>query len=442
RGDTAALPKFSFPRTADVERASLEHPASLAIRRPPPETSGNTSDAPEYMPSDPRMSGTATQDTNNTHAKTQLKTASYVPYARFHQRDLQILTLNSKPVKSDSTPMRSTTKPSSSARPPHANGLAHIQSSELNSVLMSGYQAQRKRRIPNALQPGRQASPSTEVSSDTKPPAPSDYDLIPAPLRITRAKLEGTIKPVIDTQVQSGSDSPTEDSRSTASSTVVSPSPSILPTTPSDDKFPSSTIDSTSTAPLALSTPPNPSDTVPRPISDSVLPPGTSPLNRKPGHERLRKHTRSRSWNHERVQPARLSAPLPPTPYDMAIDVGLRGAEDRAIRDSNGSTMTIPRRPLGDVAFRPAAARTSGAWGPDDVGAGDTGVGGDEVRRTWVVVPPASPGNVAQAVKTPAQWLKGFTPKTFDEMNVLQRGETRVMQKVARKVGRALRRNA
>ncbi|KAL1648872.1 hypothetical protein SLS58_002052 [Diplodia intermedia] len=366
----------------------------------------------------------------------QLKTASYVPYARFHQRDLQILTLNSKPVKSNSTPMRSTTEPSSSASPPHATGLAHIQSSELNSVLMSGYQAQRKRRIPNALQPGRQGSPSTEVSSDTMPPAPSDYDLIPAPLRITRAKLEGTIKPIIDTQVQSGSDSPTEDSRSTASSTAVSPSPSTPPSTSTTDKFPSPTTHPTPTAPLAPSIPPSPSDNAPRPTSDSVLPPGTSPLlSRKPGQPRLRKHARSRSWNPEGgVQAARLSAPLPPTPYDMAIDVGLLGAEDhhrggRAIRDSNGGDITIPRRPLGDRAFRPAAARASGAWGPDDVGAGDTGFGGDQA-------------DFAQAVKTPVQWLKGFTPKTFDEMGVQQRGETRVMQKVARKVGRALRRNA
>lgn len=432
-----------------VEVPEAERPAPLAVRKLPSRTVDNAGDispisepdSMNYIPWDPRMSVSSLDTTTSrlTHDSTDsshIETASYVPYARFQQRDVQVLSVNSSPV---------------STRSAHTVGPAQMQNNELDSVLLMGYAAQRRRRIPNALRPG--AEPLSRSSSNEKPDEeeeikePEPEPTVPEAVRIAQAMLEGEISPI----ATSAADDSSEQSPS-RSSAPPSSSSSLLPT-------------------ITL-THPSVKDTTTRPRSDhpALL------LRHKRSHPRLREQpkteNRPQTWTSPSTRRRRLNGPLPPTPYEMAIELGLLGDEDRprpstpttpasaassrlssgrytstmttasssnrnrssagnsvGSRSSDGSVITIPRRPLGHRDFRPAATRVSGAWGPDDVGTGETGVGGDEVRLTWVDAP-ASPGSASGSgssttVRSPQQWLEQFRPLSFDELNVgfLKEGE-------------------
>ncbi|KAF9634109.1 hypothetical protein BFW01_g5004 [Lasiodiplodia theobromae] len=407
----------SKPLAEEVPEAEL--PAPLAIRKIHSRTVDNAADMSlisepdsmnNYIPWDPRMSVTSLDSTDISH----IETVTYVPYARFQQRDVQV-------IGGDSSPVGST-------RSACTVGPAQMQNSELDSVLLMGYAAQRRRRIPNALRPG--AEPLSPSSSDEKPEDEEvkepEEPTIPEAVRIAQAMLEGEIPPIATAADDN------EASRSSASSSSSSSLPTITITHPSVKEA--------------------------RTRSDFTT------LRHKRSNPRLREQSKPRpqTWTSNSTRLRRLNGPLPPTPYDMAVSLGLLGDEDHhrptdqdstpatpttvasassrissgrystattasasstrsagngvGNRSSDGSVITIPRRPLGHRDFRPVASRVSGAWGPDDVGTGATGVGGDEVRLAWVDAPDqASPGG---SVRSPAQWLEQFRPLSFDELNV------------------------
>lgn len=414
-----------------VEVPEAERPAPLAVRKIPSRTVDNAGDISpisepdsiNYIPWDPRMSVTSLDTTTSREStdSAHIETASYVPYARFQRRDVQVLGGDSSPV---------------STRSARTVGPAQMQNSELDSVLLMGYAAQRRRQIPNALRPG--AEPLSPSSIDEKPEEEEEEDkepeepTIPEAVRIAQAMLEGEIPPIAT--------SAADDNESSRSS--ISSLPTIILTHPSTKQT-----------------------TTTRPRSDhpALL------LRHKRSNPRLRDpKNRPQTWTSNSTRLRRLNGPLPPTPYEMAIELGLLGEEDPrpsdqddcsspatpatpatvasdcsrissgrystmttssnrsgnsvGSRSSDGSIITIPRRPLGHRDFRPVASRISGAWGPDDVGTGETGVGGDEVRLTWVDAP-ASPGSAGGSgsgtrVRTPQQWLEQFRPLSFDELNV------------------------
>ncbi|KAF4544547.1 uncharacterized protein LTHEOB_6117 [Lasiodiplodia theobromae] len=400
----------SKPLAEEVPEA--ERPAPLAIRKINSRTVDNAADISpisepdsmnNYIPWDPRI-------TDSAH----IETATYVPYARFQQRDVQVIGGDSSPV--------------SSTRSARTVGPAQMQNSELDSVLLMGYAAQRRRRIPNALRPGTQ--PLSPSSIDEKPEEEEEEEeevkepeepTIPEAVRIAQAMLEGEIPP-ITTAADDDSEQPPSRSSAPSLPTITITHPSVKDTT--------------------------------RPRTDhpALL------LRHKRSNPRLREQSKNRpqTWTSNSTRLRRLNGPLPPTPYDMAVSLGLLGEEDHhrptdqdstpatpttvasassrissgrystasgassrsgngiGNRSSDGSVITIPRRPLGHRDFRPVASRVSGAWGPDDVGSGDTGVGGDEVRLAWV----DAPASAGTTVRSPQQWLEQFRPLSFDELNV------------------------
>ncbi|KAK0610304.1 hypothetical protein DIS24_g12068 [Lasiodiplodia hormozganensis] len=413
----------SKPLAEEVPEA--EWPAPLAVRKIHSRTVDNAADISpisepdsmnNYIPWDSRMSVTSLDTTTSLLTRdstdsAHIETASYVPYARFQQRDVQVIGGDSSPV--------------SSTRSARTVGPAQMQNSELDSVLLMGYAAQRRRRIPNALRPG--AEPLSPSSVDEKPEEEEEVKeaepTIPEAVRIAQAMLEGEIPPIATAEDNN------EPSRSSASS-------------------------SSSSLPTITITHPSTKQTRPRSDHPALL------LRHKRSNPRLREHSKNRpqTWTSNSTRLKRLNGPLPPTPYDMAISLGLLGDEDHhpprptseecgspatpatpasarssgrystasatssrsagngvGNRSSDGSVITVPRRPLGHRDFRPVASRVSGAWGPDDVGTGETGVGGDEVRLAWVDAP-ASAGTTM--VRSPAQWLEQFRPLSFDELNV------------------------
>ncbi|GME49232.1 hypothetical protein NpNSSI1_00002402 [Neofusicoccum parvum] len=128
----------------------------------------------------------------------------------------------------------------------------------------------------------------------------------------------------------------------------------------------------------------------------SASPTTPSPLRRIAPQPRLR--ARPRSDGIALSRRTRLGQPLPPTPWEMSVSL----MDERRRRQPAGTT--VPRRPLGLVEARPAAAgaRWSVPFGPDDafadggwVAAGEVAArtsGEEEERRRtrlWEVGPRA-----------------------------------------------------
>lgn len=422
------------------EPGEVEHPAPLAIKNPPPTTFDKMEDVqPRYMSWNPELftlnangiENESSQDLElSDEEEAKLENATYVPYSRFHQRDVQVLTvLSNSAIPASHRKLRenlpsqrarrSMENMQSPSRPlPRSRAMAEVPSNELNMILMSGYRAQRRRDTPPALRVGRRHKP---VDQHTAEEALRDLnsiggyeepELVPAPLRVTLRedqprlphqlqdeKLEAK-KPQADylqkqqpQENETQADEPQQDGhQAPENNTEVSPINPISPTPPrlapirrlSPLIIPNRNAvppPATHSPPLHRPLPRRPrSDFLPAHIHHPASPPATPSsagvLRHKHERHTLRADPRPSTYHAGMSAASLLSRPVPPTPYAMARDLGISDPHERV--SPRGSA--IPRRPLGMDAFRPAASWLSGSWGPDDVG---SDVVGGRLSSAW-----------------------------------------------------------
>lgn len=144
--------------------------------------------------------------------------------------------------------------------------------------------------------------------------------------------------------------------------------------------------------PLISLTPPTPRPRILRkPVPSRPSSDPCHPLRRKPSQSRLRPRPAS-----DHLTPSRLSQPLPPTPYDMVVQLMDGGSSKPA------AAASVPRKPLALRECRPAVGARAVAFGPD------------EVR-----------GAVAASPRVGV-----FRPETFAEMGVLVGGKKGLARRV------------